>query len=75
MRANLLLGTPSSLGVALFHHRTRVVLPANADLCAVFSILAVEHVAAVELNLRGINVLNHILLDLCVVVHHRHGVS
>lgn len=44
MLTDLLFGASTSLGVALFDERASVVLPANADLRAVNSALAVKDV-------------------------------
>ena len=48
MLTDLLLGAPTVLGVTLLDCGTGVILLAHADLGAVYSVLAVEDVGAVE---------------------------
>ena len=75
MLAYLLLRAPSSLGIALFDQRTGIILPAKTHLSTVWPALAVEHICAVELHLGGINVLDHILFDLGVIIEHGNTVG
>ena len=74
MLAHLLLAAPAPLGIALLNERTGVILPTNAHLRAVESPLAVKNVRAIELDLRRVDIPDHVLVHLRVVVHQRHCV-
>lgn len=57
------------LCIALFDLRTSIIHLAHADLSAVDSILAVEDIRAGHTHGGGVDVLNHVFVDLVIVVH------
>ena len=70
MLADLLLGASSPLCITLLYQRASIILPTETDLSTIFPVFAVEYIRAVELHLSGVDILDHILFDLGVVVQH-----
>ena len=68
--ADLLLRTSTSFGITLFNQRTSIILSTQTDLSTVCTILAIEDICAVKLYLGWVNILDHVLLDLRVIVQH-----
>jgi len=70
----LLSAVATSL-VTFFNLGACVIFLANRHLCAVNSVLAVEYVRTIEVNLRRIDVLDHIASKLREIIRHSQRVA
>ena len=73
--AHFLLSAVATSLVTFFNLGACVIFLANRHLCAVNSVLAVENVRAIKVNLRRIDVLDHIASKLRKIIRHSQWVA
>lgn len=70
MLADLLFFADSSRLIAFFYDWTSVILSAYRHFGAISPILTIEYICTIQINTSGINIMNHVIPKLCIVISH-----
>lgn len=68
--ADFLFFTFASLVITSLYFRTCIILSTDRDLSTVYSILAVKHIGAIQIDIGCIDIFNHIWSKFLIIIRH-----